>query len=438
LETIGRTVLLLACLLSSCGGGAAEDAGPATAILPPPNVLLVVVDTLRVDHLTPYGHTNHDTTPVLQSLVEDEGGIAYRGMLGSSSWTKPGVATLFTGLDPKDHGVMRLVGPGSRLRERQTLAAEFSRAGYSTGCVMSNFLLSKRMGAGFDFGFDFYDDTTANRPDPHRGSTAQEVTDSGLQWLQQREAEQPWMMVLHYFDPHASFEDHPEVDWASPDYSGWVVGGASTDLLRQKEKSLSEADRQVLGDYYDEEIHAVDAQLGRVVAALKEQGIWEQTVVLFTSDHGEELGERGHIGHTQTLLAELVDLPCVVRVPEAYRSAWELPESKGGGYAMRQVYPALLGVAGVPLPEGRSLEAPDVLSTQVDFVPIRRDHVEKYVQKRAVRRDGMHFVVDTRSGEEQMYDLRLDPKMMSPLPREHESWAEMRTLLDETPWWEAP
>lgn len=436
--TIGRTVLLLACLLSSCGGDVVEDGGDAAAQLAPPNVLLVVVDTLRADHLTPYGYRGHETTPVLQSLVEEEGGIAYRGMLGSSSWTKPGVATLFTGLDPKDHGVMRLIGPGSELKEPHTLAAEFSKAGFATGCVMSNFLLSRRMGAGFDHGFDFYDDTTANRPDPHRGTTAREVTDSGLQWLQARGAEEPWMLVLHYFDPHASFEDHPDVDWASFDYSGWVVGGASTDLLRQKEKDLSAADRQVLGDYYDEEIHAVDVQLGRVVASLKEQGLWEQTVVLFTADHGEELGERGHIGHTQTLLAELVDLPCVVRVPEAYRAAWQLPESPAGGYAMRQIYPALMQVAGIALPEGRSLEAPEHLSTQVDFVPVRKEHLEKYVQKRAVRRDGLHFVLDMRSGEEQMFDLRVDPRMESPLSKGHAAWADMRLLLEQTSWWEAP
>jgi len=413
----------------SCGS---EQAAP----LPPPHVLLVVVDTLRADHLTAYGYTVHDTTPVLQSLADDPLGKVYHGMLGSSSWTKPGVATLFTGLDPRDHGVMRLVGKGSKLKDPFTLAAEFSKGGYATACVMSNFLLSRRMHSGFEAGFDFYDDTVADKKDPHRGSTAAQITNSGLAWMQQQTEAKPWMLVLHYFDPHASFEDHPEVDWVDPNYSGWVVGGASTDLLREKEKSLTPGDTAALHAYYDEEIYAVDHQIGRVFEALKQQGLWENTVVLFTADHGEELGERGHIGHTQTLRTELVDIPFVVRVPEAYQKSWKMSESPSGGYAMRQIYASMLTVAGLPLPEGRSTDAPAFLTSQVDFVPVRKDHLEKYVQKRAIRKNGLHYILDTRNGEELLFDIKADPRMMSPLPPDHSGWQSMRLALEEPVFWE--
>lgn len=425
---IGSLSLLTILALTACGQ-------PETTS--PPNVLLVVVDTLRADHLTPYGYEVHPTTPVLQKLVDEEDAMVVQGMLGSSSWTKPGVATLFTGLDGKDHGVMRLVGPGSRLDDPHSLASEFKKAGYATGCVMSNFLLSKRMGAKFDVGFDLYDDTTANLPDPHRGSSAEQVTNAGLAWMEQQ-GTTPWLMVLHYFDPHASFEDHPHVDWLDPAYRGWVIGGASTDLLRQKEKSLSEVDRTALSAFYDEEIHAVDAQVGRVVAQLKASGQWENTVVVFTSDHGEELGERGHIGHTQSLRSELVDLPCVVRVPSAYREDWQLPESEGGGYAMRQLYPAMLEVAGLQPPAGRGVEAPTSVTTQVDFVPVRKDHVEKYVQKRGLRKDGLYYILDLRSGEELLFDLAADPLTDHPLPAEHAGWEGMRKAYTAAQWWEAP
>ncbi|MDA0666511.1 MAG: sulfatase [Planctomycetota bacterium] len=422
------SLLLAATLWMSCGG----KEGPP----PPPNVLLVVVDTLRADHLTPYGYSVHNTTPVLQSLAEDPYGKTYHGMLGSSSWTKPGVATLFTGLDPRGHNVMRLVGKGSKLNDAHTLGAEFGRGGYATGCVMSNFLLAKRMRSGFEQGFDFYDDTVANKADPHRGSTAVNISNSGIEWITKQNELKPWMLVLHYFDPHASFEDIQEVDWVDPNYEGWVVGGASTDLLREKESSMTAGDRAALNAYYDEEIFATDQQIGRVFEALKRQGLWENTVVLFTSDHGEELGERGHIGHTQTLRSELVDLPFVVRVPKAYQSAWNMPESAGGGYAMRQIYPAMLTVAGLPVPEDRSVEAPPFLIAQVDFVPVRKEHIEKYVQKRALRKNGMQYILDTRSGEELLFDLNADPTMQSPLPAAHEAWAGMRALLDEPVFWE--
>lgn len=401
-----------------------------------PNVLLIVVDTLRADHLTPYGYTQNPTTPVLQQWVDEEGAMVYQGVLGSSSWTKPGVATLFSGLDGKDHGVMRLVGKGSKFLDAHPLASEFAKGGYATGCVMSNFLCSKGFGARYERGFEFYDDSVIPK-DPHRGSSAKAVTDSGLNWMQQQ-GDKPWLMVLHYFDPHSSFEDHPEVDWLDPDYQGWVTGGASNDLLRQREKSLSMADRAALEAFYDEEIHAVDLQIGRVVAQLKASGQWENTVVVFTADHGEELGERGHIGHTQTLRSELVDLPCIVRVPAHLKDQWVFQESAGGGYAMRQLYPAMLHVAGLPLPAGRSLDAIEVLQTQVDFVPVRKDHVEKYVQKRGIRKDGLYYVYNMRTEEELLFDLGADPQTDHPLPATHSGWEGMRAAFDAATWWEAP
>jgi hypothetical protein len=113
-----------------------------------------------------------------------------------------------------------------------------------------------------------------------------------------------------------------------------------------------------------------------------------------------------------------------------------MPESPGGGYAMRQIYPAMLTVAGLPVPEGRSVEAPAFLITQVDFVPVRKEHMEKYVQKRALRKDGMHYILDTRSGEELLFDLTADPTMQSPLSADHEAWSGMRALLDEPVFWE--
>ena len=430
--------IALGCLsllaVTGLGGCGKEESGTR------PNVLLIVVDTLRSDHLQPYGYKGHPTSPILQALVEEDGAQVYRGMLGSSSWTKPGVATLFTGLDGDGHGVMRLAGKGARLKDPNTLAAEFGKGGYATGCVMSNFLLKRKMPevmqSDLHAGFDFYDDSVVPA-DPHRGVSAPAVTESGINWLQQQ-GEDPWLMVLHYFDPHASFEDHPEVDWLDPEYRGWVIGGASTDLLRQKEKNLSPADRRALVSFYDEEILAVDREIGRVVAHLKATGQWEDTVLIFTADHGEELGERGHIGHTQTLRSELVDLPCIVRVPERWQDDWVLEAAVGGGYAMRQLYPAMLHVAGLELPAGRTLEAPSILKTQVDFVPVRKEHVEKYVQKRGVRKDGLYYVRDMRSGTELLFDLTKDPGTNHPLPEEHAGWEPMRKAFEQVTWWEAP
>ena len=404
---------------------------------PRPNILLVVVDTLRADHLTPYGYAQNATTPHLQALVAQEQMEVVENVYAASSWTKPSMATLFTGLAPAEHGVMRLIGAGSKLQDPHTLAAEFAAAGYDTGCVMSNFLLTKRTASGFDAGFDFYDDSTGTKKDPHRDSTAAQVTDSGIQWLSERDPEKPWLLVLHYFDPHASFEDHQDVDWLDSNYQGWVTGGASTDLLREHEAACSPADQAALAAFYDEEIHAVDQQVQRVVEHLQAQQQWQGTVMLFTADHGEELGERGHIGHTQTLFPELVQIPLLVRVPELWKDDWRLPEAKGGGFTMEQLYPAMLHVAGIDLPAGRTLDPPDYVSSEVDFQPVRKEHLEKYVQKRLLRIGDFTLIKDRRSGEELLFDHAKDPYLWQPLGEDHPKWGPLRQQLEQHNWWEA-
>lgn len=419
------------CVLSLCTLSCSSKEQPR------PNILLVVVDTLRADHLTTYGYEKNATTPNLQALVEQDQMMVVQNVMASSSWTKPSMATLFTGLSPAEHGVMRLIGAGSKLEDSHTLAAEFAAAGYDTGCVMSNFLLTKRTGSGFDAGFDFYDDSTGAKKDPHRDSTAAQVSASGIQWLSERDPNKPWFLVLHYFDPHASFEDHQDVDWLDPNYQGWVSGGASTDVLREHEASCSPADQVALAAFYDEEIHAVDREVQRVVDHLQSQRQWQDTVMLFTADHGEELGERGHIGHTQTLFPELVQIPLLVRVPEAWKADWALPEAEGGGFMLEQLYPAMLNVAGLDLPPGRTLKAPEYVTSEVDFQPVRKEHLEKYVQKRLLRRGDFTLIKDRRSGEEVLFDHVRDPLMWQPLGADHPQWGIMRTQLEQHDWWEA-
>jgi arylsulfatase A-like enzyme len=397
-----------------------------------PNVVLVIVDTLRSDHLPSYGYQRHATTPFLSSMQESGQLQVLDGLLATSSWTKPSVATIFTGLTPAEHGVMRLAGPGSKLQHSDTLAQKFSDAGYATACVQSNFLLIREMRSAYDQGFDEYYDAIGAKEDPHRGSTAAAVVATGQKWLETLDDEQPWFLVLHFFDPHASFENHDNVDWADASYDGWVKGGVSTDELRKREANCSAADVAELGAYYDEEILAVDNSLRDFT---NELAAWDNTVLLLTSDHGEELGERGHIGHTQTLMTELVDVPLMVHVPEKYSAQWQFPESANGGYAMTQIYPALLNVCGIEFDQSRSLQAPDVLQSQVDFVPVRREHTEKYVQKIAIRRGTLHMIADQRLGEVRMFDIQADPQMQQPLDTLHPQFAEMEELLQAKVWW---
>lgn len=415
-------------MLAGVSCGAARDDAPA-------NVLLVVVDTLRRDHLPIHGYREHDTTPALTAFASSAGAVIEDGLIGCSSWTKPSMATLFTGLPPAQHAVMRLAGPGARLQDPHLLADEFARAGYATGCVMSNHLLTRRTRAGFDAGFQYWDEAPAALQ--HDGSSSRAVADSALAWLAQQDGSRPWFLVVHFFDPHAVFVDHPEYDWFEPGYGGWVKGSVSTAELRARQERCSAEDRRQLVALYDEEVRAVDDAFGRIVQGLDVRDDAARTLVVFTSDHGEELAERGMIGHTRTLHAELNDLPLVVRPARGTRGAWSLPRPAGGGVAQQQLYAAILRGAGLPVPAGRDA-VPPYQAAEVDFVPVLQDHAEKFVRKRAVVSGPFKLIHDLETGATTLYDRAADPRELAPLPAEHPERARLAALLAGHAWWDAP
>lgn len=425
--------LLVASVVPACA-----DAAPAPRR---PNVLLVVVDTLRKDHLPVYGYATRETAPALAALAAEPDARVVEGLVGCSSWTKPSMATLFTGLAPADHGVMRLVGPGAQLADPRVLASEFSAAGWDTGCVMSNHLLTRPTQAGFDRGFAYWDDAPAEVL--HEGTSSAAVAERGIAWLDRQRGEQPWFLVLHFFDPHAVLVDHPQYPWFEPGYGGWVRGSDSTDRLREHQASCTAQDRTQLAALYDEEVRVTDDAFGRVMAALRARPDWQDTVIVFTSDHGEELAERGLIGHTQTLHTELNDLPLVVRVPAAHAARWALPALPAGGHAQQQLYASLLGVAGIPLPPpppGAPPRgaAPPYQAAEVDFVPVRAEHREKFVHKRAVVRGPFKLIEDQIGRKFALYDRSVDPYEQNPLPDAHPQRAELEALLRAHRWWESP
>jgi len=426
-------------------------AGCAKVAEPPVSVLLVVVDTLRQDHLGAYGYQTHPATPQLDRFAREDA-ITLDGMVGVSSWTMPSMATLFTGQLPAQHGVMRMMGEHSKLSEPRTLAARFGAGGWETGAVQSNFLLQQRRMLGFNRGFQYWDDGPAEQPDPHRGSSAGDVVDRGLKWLSERDGERPWFLYLHFFDPHASYEDHAATNFTDPEYRGWVEGGLANDILRQQGPLSSTADRAQLVAFYDEEVAAVDAAFGQLIAALKERPDWENTLVVFTSDHGEELGERGYIGHTRTLHFEQTDLPLLVRLPSGVNAG-----SKAQHLCSQvDLAGTILELAGLPRTDLSSLAAmltsgrvedgiiqlddfaPIRIQSEVDFMPVRSEHTEKRVRKRALVSAEGRYIVDLESGEESLYYFGDDAAELHDRSGDEEFSAmleDFRGEMKKIKWW---
>ncbi|NQU47536.1 MAG: sulfatase [Planctomycetes bacterium] len=431
-------------LLCSCGSESKDNsAGSGGLSASAPNVLLVVVDTLRADHLGFYGYSTAPTSPFLDSLQAES--IIVEGLQAVTSWTMPSMATLFTGLIPADHKVMRMVGPGSSLMVTNTLASQFRRSNYATACIMSNFLLGGG-GRGFNEGFDWYDFSLCSPSHPHRGSTAKQVAAHGLEWLAKQPADKPWFLNLHFFDPHTSYEDQPAWNFADPSYHGWVVGGLEDEDYKSNQASSSVTDLRQLNAFYDEEIREVDEALRTLIAALKKSGQWQNTMLVFTTDHGEELAERGYIGHTRTLHFEQVDLPLMVRLPKAQQIA----ARRKGLLGQHRLFNTILELAGLPVVPGAGPSAADWLLGkhadseqeanffEVDFVPIIADPTRR-IQKRGMQLgQDFKFVYDRKIEEEFLFDLQKDPLERNNVaadPQYAAQVAEMRKRMAAHSWY---
>lgn len=440
-------MLLLGGVLAACGGTESSDTDSAPKQRP--NVLLLVVDTLRQDHLSPYGAVRR--TPGIADLAEQ--GITVDGLRACTAWTMPSMATLFTGLAPAQHGVMRMRGVGANLTEPSTLARSFQQAGYTTACVMSNFLLlGGAESRGFDLGFDHYDDAAAREPLPHRGSTAAMVAASARRFLEGWEAadDSPWFLTAHFFDPHTSYEDHPEFEFTDRSYEGWVRGGLENRDYRTHQESATAMDRAQLAALYDEEIHAVGVQVEGLLAALAELDELGSTVVIFTADHGEELAERGYIGHTRTLHFEQVNLPLLVRLPAAERAGQRLT----GPIAQQDLFATILDLAGVEQPRQARVSfanwlrggawprtAPSVLYFETDFVPVV-DDPDKRILMRGLERWGSDgrpeakYVLDRKRNQEFLWLQGDESVNRAGEPHQSGLLQEMRSLMNDHDWYQ--
>ena len=284
------------------------------------NVVVVVIDTLRSDRLATYGGPRQ-TAPFLDSLARE--GAVFDG-LSPTSWTKPATASLLTGLHPLRH---QAVGRRDGLPEQVvTLAERLRDAGYQTLGVSANGWVSGAF--GFDQGFTelIMQDSVAH---------AEDLNASFLPLL--GGLEPPFFLYVHYIDPHAPYE--PRTAWDGGELSASLraqgpVTIESLDpfgLLPRSPALLARAQ-----DLYDGEIRGADRGLEQLVDELRQRDLMEGTILVVTSDHGEEMEDHGRMSHGLSLYEEVVRVPLVFHAPQ------RIPPGRRGRASLLDVVPTLM------------------------------------------------------------------------------------------------
>ena len=375
------------------------------------NAVVVVVDTLRWDHVGAYGY-ERPVTPRLDALASSA--TVFERAYTPAPWTKPAFASLLTGLFPSRHGVKTL--KRTLPEEHETLAERLRAVGFRTGAVISSLMLGRKLGSGLDQGFDEY-----READPANLKSTPWVTDQALELLHGFDTSgDRFLLLVHYLDPHFDYLGHPEYGFAQL-RAGRLDGSRKIRELRRMRDQLTDEEIAFLRDRYDEEIRFTDEGIGRLLDAIDLLGLSQDTLVAVTADHGEEFLERGWLGHTRTLYEELVRVPFLVRVPRAEQAA-PPPRRITGAVSTVSLAPTLLDLLGVAAPAD-AFQAPSLaplllagkgdatgpVFLEVDF-EAESQHLEDISTYKKAVVDGRFKVVrDDVSGRVEVYDLEADP-----------------------------
>ena len=297
------------------------------------NVLLVSVDTLRADHVGPYG--SELPTPTFDALARE--GVVVEGACTPTPSTGPAHVSLMTGLHPWRHGVL-LNAVAMDDREVPVLAEHLRDAGFATAGFVSSYNLDRRY--GFARGFDAYgfEGTTQLGGKPDFWNVGGETTERALAWLDRRGPERFFLWV-HYFDPHSPYDPPPGFE--RPIDEPIDIGGKTIPPDFSSMRKLVEKVRGYRGS-----VVYSDTQIGALIDRLEEMGQLDETLVVVTSDHGEGLGDHGRLGHGHQLDDELVVVPLLLRgagLPTGRRLE--------GPAQLEDLMPTILSLVGAPAPQ---------------------------------------------------------------------------------------
>jgi choline-sulfatase len=357
---------------------AASCSRPASVFRGAP-VVLICVDTLRADRLPVYGY-GKVATPALDLLARDS--IVFDNAISHVPLTLPSHVSLFTGLLPFQHGVRDNLG--FRLsKEHPTLATILRRSGYAAGAAVSAVVLDH--GSGVSQGFDYWEDRIEARDVAQAIGQVQRPGDETARLLETWIAGQPekgkFLAFFHLYEPHSPY-DPPEP-------------------FRSRYR----------GESYDGEVAAADAIVGRFLDFLKQKNLYDRSLIVFLSDHGEGLGDHGEEEHGILLYREEVRIPLFVKLPGARLSGRRVVQP----VQIADLLPTVLATVGETPPAGlpgRSLV--DFVEGKAAIGAVRRVYSETLYPRYHFGWSDLASLTDDRfqyihAPRAELYEWRSDP-----------------------------
>ena len=345
---------------------------------PQPNVILITIDTVRADRLGCYGAKNIQTT-TLDALGRD--GVVFERAISQVPLTWPSHAAILTGLYPFQNGVQDFTGQPLEARFR-SVAQAFKQQGYATGAVVSAFVLDRSWGLAR--GFDFYDDAFSPEQFQHRDlglvdRRAGESVTRALAWLK-KNPRRPFFFWLHLYDPHSPY-DPPEP-------------------FRSEYKT----------HLYDGEIAYADHELGRLIEWLKQNQLYNQSLIVFLSDHGESLGEHGEHEHGFFVYNATVHIPLIVKPPAG---SGIRPARVSRPVETVSLAPTMVDVAGIHDPIEKQLPAHALFGAAADTAD--EAYSETFYPFSSFGWSPLHALETNRyhyidAPEPELYDVMADPE----------------------------
>ncbi len=412
------------------------DSLPPRPARPTPHVVLISLDTVRADHLSVYGY-ERDTSPRLRELAAEA--TLYTRAIAASDMTLSTHASIFTGLYPGAHGAHH--APDHPLGrplppEIPTLPEILAGMGYLTLGVVANraYLQSAY---GFDRGFHYYDQRAPFFPESLDVYLRQAIRDMAAPLLSRRfglvyrraeeindevfalldvmeRAGRPAFLFVNYMDAHPPVAPPPPFDdlfpGRDPSFSDADFEQLTAEVMTL-ERDITDRERRHLISQYDGGIANLDFHVGRLIDRLKEMGLYDDCLLIVTSDHGEVFGERSLVGHGVSVYQDQVHVPLIIKYPNSRR-----PAVRSDVASSIDLLPTILATLGHPVPEdlrGQSLRE----KTTADRAVISENFPSQYFidwherfrrEQRAIVSGALKLIVST-DGRRELYALPVDP-----------------------------